>query len=98
MPAPIVVLLLPLLKRFIRKRLEKRMLQKLKELILVKLGLGTSATMGVAAMIMAFGVAYQTNPETQAFVNSMIPDSYEGLFVSLIGVVVAVARFRTLSK
>jgi hypothetical protein len=55
----------------------------------------TSATIGVAGIIVALGVFLQTRPE---IIQAIVPDNYEGLTLSLVGVLVALARLRTLGK
>lgn len=61
-------------------------------------GVLKSATIGVAGTITTVGVAMQASPEVEALVKAFVPDNYEGMVIAALGLVVAVARFRTLGK
>ena len=57
------------------------------------LGAVGSATMGVAGLIIAVGAWVQAHPE---FLAAVVPAQYQGVALALVGVVVAVARLRSL--
>jgi len=79
----------------IKRRIKVALFKKLKE----KLGAGAgSATVGVAGAIVAVGVGMQTVPAVDNIVRALTPDSYEGMVVAALGLIVAIARFRTLGK
>lgn len=54
-----------------------------------------SATMGVASLIVAIGVWAQAKPEMVA---ALVPDNWEGVTLAALGLVVAIARMRTVDK
>ena len=64
-----------------------------------KFGLGlSSATIGVAGATVALGTAMQASPAVDNLVRALVPDNYEGMAIALLGLIVAVARFRSLGK
>lgn len=96
-------MLVLLIKAFAIKRLKKfmfkKIVNKIKEKAAVKAAssLG-SATMAVASSVTVAGLFIQFSPELQDLVTDLVPDKYDGLAVALLGVVVALARLRTLGK
>ena len=55
----------------------------------------TSATMGVAGGLVALGVILNEHPEV---IKALVPEHYQGISIAILGVVVALARMRTLGK
>ena len=73
--------------------LARRLLVKfLKRKLKASLG---SATMGVASLIVAIGVWAQAHPD---MLNTFVPDKWEGVVLAGLGLVVAIARMRTVDK
>ena len=80
---------------FIKRRIKMALFKRLRE----KLGAGAgSATVGVACAIVAVGVGMQASPAVENLVKALTPDNYEGMVVAALGLIVAIARFRTLGK
>lgn len=75
------------LVNWIRNRVRKAMLKKLKEKLF---GLGRSATGGVSVGIIGLGVWIQSNPDAL-----VVLGSYQGVGLALVGLAVAIARMRT---
>lgn len=85
-----------LLAWFIKRELRKIMIKKLKELAArkIKASFG-STTMAVAAAVVGVGVWLQENPDV---LRVLVPENYEGVGVAAIGLLVAIARLRSLGK
>lgn len=71
-------------------------MKKIKQFLARKaLGSLGSATMGVAAAIVAVGAWVQMHPDV---LSTLVSERYRGLALALVGVVVALARLRTVGK
>jgi hypothetical protein len=76
--------------------LEKVIMDALKKFLVAKAkGSLKSTTMGVAGLIIAAGAWIQANPE---ILNDLIAERYAGVAISVVGLVVAIARMRTAGK
>jgi hypothetical protein len=81
---------------YTKRRLKKYMISKLKQWALrkVKASFG-STTMAVAAATVSVGVWIQQNPD---LISALVPENYEGVSIAALGLIVAIARMRTVDK
>lgn len=82
--------MLIIILKWVIKRL---MFKKLKEKLKVP-----SATVAVGGTIAATGMGIFLLPGMDKIITDLVPDRYDGLAVAVLGLIVAVARLRTLGK
>jgi ABC-type Fe3+ transport system permease subunit len=71
--------------------------RKVKKMILSKLrSSAKSATIGVSSLAVVSGLVVQYSDQLGPFLASLVPEQYGGLTLAVFGVVVALARLRTL--